>query len=294
MMEALIIKRGALGDVLRTTPVVLPLQKQGYRVSWLTSEEALPLIPTLFAKPYTDKDAELLASIKFDLILSLDEEIPDGSEKILTSAEEVIGVVIQKNKRTYTKSSRGWYQMSLLANNIELADRLKYENRRSYQEILFEMIGEKFDGQPYILPPEMMATGYNAVIGIEARAGKRWPTKEWNKYAELEGRLKALGVDSKRFAWQEQLKHYSHDIGNCRAVVTGDTLALHFAIAHRLPVVALFTCTSPWEIYDYHGRVKKIISPKLEKGFYKTKLVHEAADAITTDQVMKAVLEQIL
>ena len=43
---------------------------------------------------------------------------------------------------------------------------------------------------------------------------------------------------------------------------------MHFALGTGTPCVSIFTCTSPWEIYDY-GIQKKIVSPLLEEFFYK-------------------------
>ena len=48
--------------------------------------------------------------------------------------------------------------------------------------------------------------------------------------------------------------------------------------------VTLFTCTSPWEIYDY-GIQKKIVSPLLEEFFYKRGYDERATTAITVEEV---------
>lgn len=47
-------------------------------------------------------------------------------------------------------------------------------------------------------------------------------------------------------------------------LVTGDTLALHMAVALDIPVVAVFGPTSFAEIYDYGGQVQKIIPKNLK------------------------------
>ena len=46
---------------------------------------------------------------------------------------------------------------------------------------------------------------------------------------------------------------------------------MHFALGTGTPCVTLFTCTSPWEIYDY-GIQKKIVSPLLERVFLQTRI----------------------
>ena len=63
------------------------------------------------------------------------------------------------------------------------------------------------------------------------------------------------------------LEHLA-DVRNHRCLVGGDSLPMHFALGTGTPCVTLFTCTSPWEIYEY-GIQKKIVSPLLEEFFYK-------------------------
>jgi heptosyltransferase-2 len=53
---------------------------------------------------------------------------------------------------------------------------------------------------------------------------------------------------------------FSAVIGQCRVVVTGDTLGMHIALAMKRPVVALFGSTQPHEI-ELFGRGEKIVTP---------------------------------
>jgi hypothetical protein len=56
--------------------------------------------------------------------------------------------------------------------------------------------------------------------------------------------------------------------------------------------VTLFTCTSPWEIYDY-GIQKKLVSPLLKEFFYKRGYDKRATTAINVDKVEAAVLTEL-
>jgi len=67
---------------------------------------------------------------------------------------------------------------------------------------------------------------------------------------------------------------------------------MHFALGTAIPCVSLFTCTSPWEIYDY-GVQTKIVSPLLEEFFYKRGHDERAITAITVDEVFDAVMHQL-
>jgi hypothetical protein len=67
---------------------------------------------------------------------------------------------------------------------------------------------------------------------------------------------------------------------------------MHFALGTGTRCVTLFTCTSPWEIYDY-GVQRKIVSPLLEEFFYKRGYNERATTAISVDEVLNAVMTQL-
>ena len=67
---------------------------------------------------------------------------------------------------------------------------------------------------------------------------------------------------------------------------------MHFALALKIPTVAIFTCTTPHEIYDY-GRMEKVISPFLWEAFYKTEYIPEAVESITQEMVEKAIEKNV-
>jgi heptosyltransferase-2 len=122
------------------------------------------------------------------------------------------------------------------------------------------------------------------LIGIEERAGGVWPNKRWNRYGELATRLQQRGYRTKFFKQRESVVDYADDINECEFLICGDTLAMHIALALGKKVVALFTCTSPHEIYGY-GRLAKVVSPLLDHYFYKRDYSPAPADAISTAEV---------
>jgi hypothetical protein len=67
---------------------------------------------------------------------------------------------------------------------------------------------------------------------------------------------------------------------------------MHFAFGTGTRCVTLFTCTSPWEIYEY-GLQTKIVSPLLEEFFYKRGYDERATTAISVDEVVSAVSVQL-
>jgi heptosyltransferase-2 len=78
------------------------------------------------------------------------------------------------------------------------------------------------------------------------------------------------------------------DIARCNYIISGDTLAMHIALAYKKNCTAIFNCTSPQEIYDY-GLLKKMVSPLLPKYFYKTSFDEAAIECITVAEVWSTI-----
>ena len=155
-------------------------------------------------------------------------------------------------------------------------------------EILFRMLGAEFKGEKYLIREDVYSRSNPNVIGIEDRAGSRWPTKIWNQFPQLAEHLIHDGYEVVFFKERPNLKDYLQDIGNVSLVISGDTLGMHIALALKIPIVTLFTCTSAVEIYPYNI-MEKIVSPQLEKAFYRTEYIREALDCISLNDVLKAI-----
>jgi len=77
-----------------------------------------------------------------------------------------------------------------------------------------------------------------------------------------------------------------------RCLVSGDSLPMHLALGSGMRCVSIFTCTSPWEIYGY-GLQEKIVSPLLERFFYKRGFNGSATTAVSVEKVITAVMTQL-
>src|SRR3989338_689816 len=81
----LIIKLAALGDVLRTTPIVPALRKvhPDAHITWVTQSESLPLLKgnqnVNRVLPLDFSSWIVLSAEEFDLILSIDKDAPAAS-----------------------------------------------------------------------------------------------------------------------------------------------------------------------------------------------------------------------
>ena len=87
------------------------------------------------------------------------------------------------------------------------------------------------------------------------------------------------------------LEHLA-DVQGHRCLVSGDSLPMHLALGRGVRCVSIFTCTSPWEIHGY-GLQKKIVSPLLEKFFYKRGYDRNATTAIGVEKVKDVLMAQL-
>jgi heptosyltransferase-2 len=293
--QILIIKTGATGDVVRTS-VLLHIFAND-EITWVTAEKNKCVLPDHFPAlshviAIEDvTDCEHLKNDVFDWGLSLDDDIESVKLASSLSCKKLTGAFynVDNQKMEYTDDSAAWFDLSLISRyDKEIADKMKYEATKSVQAYLCDMVGHTFAGEEYLIPEEITAKPNAKLIGIEERAGARWPTKRWNGYEELSQKLEKMGYEVRFFKERSDMRDYMRDIADCSLIITGDTLAMHFALALKIPTVAIFTCTSPDEIYDY-GRMEKVISPFLWKAFYKTAYIPEAVESITLKMVWDAI-----
>jgi|SRR5579872_1149774 len=287
--KILVVKKGALGDVLRTTPVLKVLQGE---VTWVTSEAAAPLLagnPSIHRLYCKEHDSDTLFEERFDLVVNLEDELPAATLASKIKTNGLIGAYVREGQVAYTETASEWFDMSLISRfGRKKADELKMNNRRTYQEFLFSMVNSRFQGEEYLLDVPLQKLPIPGLVGLEVRAGDVWPMKRWNKFETLAERLKDAGFKVRTFQQRDQLRDYVDDINECEYIVCGDTLAMHIGLALRKKVVAIFTCTSPHEIYDYQ-RMIKIVSPLWKEYFYRRDFEPAPAEAVSVESVFDAV-----
>lgn len=291
MRKILIIKLGALGDVMRTTPI---LRRLSGSVTWITSRRALPLLAgnPRIARLITPGDFPGIRGEDFDWVINFDEDARACALAAEAKAPKKTGALLNAGRPDYCESSAPWFDMSLISRlGIKEADRLKYRARKSYQHYLFQACGFEFGGEEYILPP-LPAAAARPLVGIEERTGHRWPLKRWPGCGGLTRLLKGAGIDFIILRQRRKLLDYISDIGSCAVLVSGDTLAMHAALALGRRAVTVFNCTSPGEIYGY-GRLSKLLHPRLRDLFYSTGDFDESLGSVKEKAVFDAVIRAL-
>jgi ADP-heptose:LPS heptosyltransferase len=291
-MNVLIIKLNATGDVVRTTPLLRCLQGE---FTWVTARNNLSLLQgiTPSVRAFTWEERDQARDRSYDLVISLEDEIEVGRFVEGVRYRQLFGAYLNREgKMAYTADSKEWFDLSLISQHGKAkADQLKLQNRATYQAMIFRGLGLSFEGQKYILPepPQTDLTGDIAMAPI---AGAVWPMKNWAYYKELRRELERSGLTVNELPRRASLLEHLSDVRNHRCLVGGDSLPMHLALGSDTPCVSLFTCTSPWEIYDY-GLQTKIVSPLLAKYFYRRDFEVEATTAIGLDEVFQAVRSKL-
>jgi heptosyltransferase-2 len=206
-VRLLLLKTGALGDVLRTTSVLPGLRAlhPDLSVTWLTAPGAVPLVRhhPLVAEVHTvvadepasvEEVARALEAEPWDRLLSLDDEEPLcalAARVAAASGARLTGATLAPDgSRTYTEDSAPWFDMGLLSRfGKEEADRLKVLNRESQPAIYARMLGIEM-GEPELpVDPSDLgrareraeAEGWHEggpLIGMNTGAGGRWESKK--------------------------------------------------------------------------------------------------------------------
>ena len=329
----LIVKLAAIGDVLRTTCLLPGIHRRwpGAHVTWVTSRGAAPLFEgnALVDRVLTfdgPPPIELLTE-QFDVIINPDAAADACALAHLARGAQHIGfnVDARGTPLPLSPAAERWLEMGV-------RDDKKKANRLTYQEHMAAIMGVEWRKEPPILElfEEDLATGRRlrarhapaaggAVIGLNTGAGGRWRFKRWTEhgYAELIARLARdghrvfllggpeeverntrLAAGSKGAAvdtgCDNPLRRFAGIVQACDVVVTGDTLAMHVAIARGRRTVVLFGPTSLHEI-EVFDRGERL-APDLDcLVCYKTDcdFVPNCMESISTDMVHDAVLRQL-
>jgi heptosyltransferase-2 len=291
--STLIIKLGAMGDVLRTTTILRVLDGP---VTWVTRPASAPLLANVdrISELVLLDDAGALSGRHFERAACLDDEADACRVLERVTWKERIGAYLEDGRVRYGSSAAGWFDMGLVSRfGRERADELKQRNTRCYQDFLFEMFGKRFAGEEYFFGYEPR-TDAPMSIGIEMRADTRWQLKRWGHYPQLIQRLRNDGFDIFVFEQRNDLRDFIADVNGCSVIVTGDTLTMHLGLALRKRVIAVFGPTSAPEIYDY-GRLEKVVSPiECISCYLRTcDKSPNCMDLLTLDRMYDAVKDQV-
>jgi heptosyltransferase-2 len=187
----LIVKFGAMGDVVRTSYFAKYIKacRPDTVIHWITQPSCRPLIAH---NPFIDQvhlDRSTLCGLHFDVIYSLDDEAEALDLVAEIGAKRVVGAHWDGNRKpSYSADAATWFDMGLISSyGKQRADELKRENTRTHSEIFADIFQVSL-GTPSFFnnnESELAAAAWRhsvlnageVLIGINAFAGARWPSK---------------------------------------------------------------------------------------------------------------------
>lgn len=322
-MKIAIIKFGALGDVVRTTPILQGI-KEKYpesEITWITIPIVKEILQgnSLINKILTQEDD---LSEKFDILFSLDVDKEPSSLASKINADKKYGFFDMEGFPASFNSEAEYYL------NTVFDDQLKIENRKTVQEMFFDICDLEYKKQPISININEQAKQNidnfleennlkgKKIVGFNSGSGSRWPSKAWHpekikecikKLKEKDYEIILLGgpeeIESmeklKEELDNEGIKIYGKNTSNslqdffalinaCDKIICADTLAAHVALGLKKPTIELFFCTPPWEIESYKTG-KKITSSKLMEFFPERmdEYNEELVKSISVDEVLQ-------
>ncbi|MBM3324558.1 MAG: glycosyltransferase family 9 protein [Calditrichaeota bacterium] len=273
----LIVKLGAAGDVLRTTPLLRAIKAHHphAHVTWLTrSPEVLPSKWIDRILPFTLEAITWVMSASFSHLLSLDKD---------PEAVAIASKVKAVNHRGFMQGPEGLCAPAdALAQEkflTGLFDDVSKAYRKSYPQEIIEMCGYAYQRERYVLElpesePKWKLPTARPLVGLATGCGARWPHRNWpdEHWMELATRLvsEGLGVvllggppeeeKNRRIARASGAFYAGHFplpiffslVNQLDLVVTAVSLALHVALGLGKRVVLFNNIFSPYEfeLYD--------------------------------------------
>ena len=203
--KILIIKLGALGDVIRTIPILQGLKKKypESQITWIIAEgEGKDILKNNKnidkILEYSQETLLKLKYEKFDLLINFDISTKALIASNTANAKEKLGFYLEEDGHPQAfKESAKYYLNRVFSNYANLA------NRKSYQEMMFEIAELIYNKEEIILNnvDESYADNFikkhniskqDKIACINLGSGGRWPSKGWHqdKIIELIKKLK--------------------------------------------------------------------------------------------------------
>lgn len=198
--KILIIKLDAAGDVLRTT-CLLPAMARMWpdsTLTWITRQDSVPLLeknPHLTEIiPYGPDAIIHVSSRVFDRVINLDAGKISSGLATMARGKVKTGFLLQEGGFVKASNSEAedWLRLGVF-------DDLKKNNKRTYQEIMCEILGLPKEELGYVLEISDIERGMarehmsrlgidfsRPILGIHTGGGNRWVLKQWTEKGFVE------------------------------------------------------------------------------------------------------------
>lgn len=311
--KILIIKLGAIGDIIRSTPILRRLKQEypGSRIYWLTYS------PEVLSREYVDHvlevsfaNLEIIKNLHFDRAINLDKE---------NLAISLMNSVKADLKQGFEMDEFG--HCTPIGKNEEhkwltgLFDDLNKANTKNYMEEIFEIAGYKFHREEYILEDNIKESSWNldytkSVVGLNTGCGERWLSRLWPEdyWIKLAKDLSAKGYEvlllggasedekNRRIAEVSGVKYFGHydlktfinEVNQTDIVVTAVTMATHIAIGLKKTLILFNNIFNKNEFYLYNRG--EILEPEMDCDcFFSPECPNECMKSLYPESVLESI-----
>ncbi len=268
----LIIKLGAMGDVIRTTPLIVKLRElyPAAKFTWLTlTPDILPKTDIHEVLGFELKNILYIQKVNWDIAINLDKDKEAGALIDELSAKQKFGFTLKDgavqpiNELAHHKFKTG------------LFDDVSKANTKSYPQEIFEICGYEYQGEPYLLENHE-DKGYKwdldkskTTIGLNTGCGDRWTTRLWSteKWVELIKLLQQKNVNVLLLGGKQEdernqelqkltgalyfgyfpLQQFINLVNQCELIVTQVTMAMHITLGLGKKIVLMNNIFNPYE-----------------------------------------------
>lgn len=276
--KVLIIKLGAIGDVIRTTPLLRKIREEfpNAQITWLTYySDILSKKWINRILPVTHENLELIKNVEYDWLINLDKDSLAITLADQIAAKKKSGFTIDEFGHAKPISSKAEEHKWLTG----LFDDLNKENTKHYVKEIFEICGYDFNDEEYILEAEPSGQNWNIdkskkVIGLNTGCGGRWISRLWKieYWTKLAKDLLSDGYEVVLLGGEqedERNKHIQKESGakyfgyyslpifmdllkQCETIVTAVTMAMHLAVGLRKNLILFNNIFNKNEFYLYN------------------------------------------
>lgn len=304
-------------------------------VTWITLPGAVEVLrPNKLIEEVIPLGVEallLLQTQQFDVVINPDASITSSRLATLARAPDKRGFVVDELGRLVplNDEARRWYEMGL-NDDLKKTNQRTYQSillaiaelPATEHPIIWEVTKAEAEFAASFARRANIAPGQQLIIGLNTGAGGRWRWKKWTEegYIEListitraypDAHVLLYGGPEERQRNEElarqapghltdtgthnTLREFGALIDLCDVLVTGDTMAMHMALALGKQVVALFGPTSAPEIelYDHGTKIVPRDMPCLGCYLWDCDIRPACMERITTEQVMTALMKHV-
>ena len=291
--KILIIKLGAMGDVIRTTPLITRYKKlfPHAKFTWIT------LFPDILPKGEIHEvyklgiEAQLyVTNTDWDIAINLDKEKEASALLKMVTAKEKYGFIL-KDGATQPVNELARHKF-----DTGMFDDVSKANTKNYCTEIFEICGLKYEGEPYLLDNHA-SQGFvwdldrsKPIIGLNTGCGDRWTTRLWSieNWIELAKSISEAGYTPLLLGGSQEhdrnlaieagsgatylgnfpLQQFINLIDQCDLVVTQVTMGMHLTLGLGKKIVLMNNIFNPHE-FDLFNKGAIVQPPKECKCFYR-------------------------